>query len=156
MEPCLRCSSKHRGETTPTNIVQAFVVAGGLGPRGRLSSVLTLLQGAGSTWTPLASLPRALAYARASVVGGKLRVTGGYDGFSARSEVLEYHPDPAKEWVKAGDLQQARVRHAALSIGSQELPCLPGENGFPLALVAAASGGGGIYYLFLTFSLSFY
>ena len=132
--------------------MQAFVVAGGHdGSGSSLSSVLTLLPGA-TAWTPLASLPRALAYARASVVGGKLRVTGGYDGFSARSEVLEYQPDPAKEWVKAGDLQQARVRHAALSIGSQELPCLPGENGFPLALVGAAFGGG-VLFLALLVSL---
>ena len=70
--------------------MQAFVVAGGSSPSGaRLSSVLTLLQGAGSTWTPLASLPRALAGARASVAGGKLRVTGGFDGaYRYRSEVL--------------------------------------------------------------------
>merc|ERR1712110_1216527 len=132
----------------------AFVVVGGSSYQNGwiyLSSVVTLLPGA-TAWTPLASLPRALAYARASVVGGKLRVTGGNDGFSARSEVLEYHPDPAKEWVKAGDLQQARVRHAALSIGSQELPCLPGENGFPLALVGAAFGGG-VLFLALLVSL---
>ena len=68
--------------------MQAFVVAGGMGPSGRLSSVLTLLQGAGSTWTPLASLPRALTGVRASVAGGKLRVTGGSSGGSYRSEVL--------------------------------------------------------------------
>ena len=79
-------------------------------------------------------------------------MSGGYDGFSVRSEVLEYHPDPAKEWVKAGDLQQARVRHAALSIGFQELPCLSGENGIPLALVGAAVGGG---VLFLALLVSF-
>ena len=86
--PCLRCSSKHWGETiTSTHIVQAFVVAGGVGPSGRLSSVLTLLQGAGN-WTRLASLPRALDGARASVVGGKLRVTGGFDGVPHRSEVM--------------------------------------------------------------------
>ena len=69
--------------------MQAFVVAGGVGPSGAtLSSVLTLLQGAGSTWTPLASLPRTLEGARASVAGGKLRVTGGFGGGSYRSEVM--------------------------------------------------------------------
>ena len=53
-----------------------------------LSSVLALLPGA-ITWTPLASLPRALGYAGyASVVGGRLRVTSGYDGRSYRSEVM--------------------------------------------------------------------
>ena len=58
------------------------MVAGG----DYISSVLTLLPGA-EEWTPLASLPRALLDARASIVGGRLRVTGGWDGGSYRSEV---------------------------------------------------------------------
>ena len=67
--------------------LQAFVVAGGYDDGdNRLSSVLTLLPGA-PAWTPLASLPRAMAWARASIVGGKIRVTGGYDG-ARRSEVM--------------------------------------------------------------------
>ena len=61
--------------------VQAFIVAG-----GSTSSVVTLLHGA-TTWTPLASLPRTLAGARASIVGGRIRINGGYDG-STRSEVM--------------------------------------------------------------------
>ena len=49
--------------------------------------MLTLLPGAPS-WTPLASLPRSLDGARASIVGGKMRLTGGLDdGSSYRSEV---------------------------------------------------------------------
>ena len=68
--------------------LQAFVVAGGYTDgTNRLSSVLTLLPGA-PAWTPLASLPRALEGARASIVGGKIRVTGGYDGGARRSEVM--------------------------------------------------------------------
>ena len=68
--------------------LQAFVVAGGYTDgNNRLSSVLTLLPGA-PAWTPLASLPRALVDARASVVGGKMRVTGGFDGRARRSEVM--------------------------------------------------------------------
>ena len=63
------------------------MVAGGEDESNYLSSVLTLLPGA-EAWTPLASLPRALEGARASVVGGKLRVTGGFNGVSARSEVM--------------------------------------------------------------------
>ena len=51
------------------------------------SSVLTLLPGA-TAWTPLASLPRALFFTHASIVGGKMRVTGGVDGSSRRSEVV--------------------------------------------------------------------
>ena len=67
--------------------LQAFVVAGGSDESNNLlSSVLTLLPGA-AAWTPLASLARALYGAQASVVGGRLRVTGGYDGSSVRSEV---------------------------------------------------------------------
>ena len=66
--------------------VQAFIVAGGY-TSDRTSSVVTLLHGA-TTWTPLASLPRGLAYARASIVGGRIRINGGYDGGSRRSEVM--------------------------------------------------------------------
>ena len=69
--------------------VQAFVVAGGFTSVGFLSAVLTLLPGA-VDWTPLASLPRPLEGARASIVGGRLRVTGGFDGSSRRSEVMAH------------------------------------------------------------------
>ena len=67
--------------------LQAFVVAGGWDEHNYLSSVLTLLPGA-EAWTPLASLPRALIDARASIVGDRLRVTGGLqEGSGIRSEV---------------------------------------------------------------------
>ena len=59
------------------------MVAGG----SHTSSVLTLLPGA-ADWTSLASLPRLLYDAQASIVGGRLRVTGGYGGGSYRSEVM--------------------------------------------------------------------
>jgi len=101
----------------------AFVVAGGWdGSANHLSSVLTLLPGA-TEWTPLASLPRALSYAQASIVGGKLRMTGGYDGsYHGRSKVLEYRP--SNQWVFIGDMEHARFNHATLSIGTEQLPCL--------------------------------
>ena len=68
--------------------MQAYLVAGGFDGSNYLSSVLTLLPGA-TDWTPLASLPRPLYDARASIVGGRLRVNGGVDdGFSFRSEVM--------------------------------------------------------------------
>ena len=68
--------------------LQAFVVAGGREDGSNyLSSVLTLLPGA-PAWTPLASLPTALVDAQASVVGGKIRVIGGYGGGESRSEVM--------------------------------------------------------------------
>ena len=69
------------------HFVQAFVVAGGFTPSGRTSSVVTLLHGA-TAWTPLASLPRTLDSARASIVGGRIRINGGYDGGSRSSEVM--------------------------------------------------------------------
>ena len=68
-------------------LFQAFIVAGGNDGYERLSSVLTLLPGA-SLWTPLASLPRSLSSALVSIVGGKMRLTGGFDGSSWRSEVV--------------------------------------------------------------------
>ena len=69
--------------------MQAYLVAGGFDGSNYLSSVLTLLPGA-TAWTPLASLPRALVAAQASIVGGRLRVNGGRDdGGSHRSEVIE-------------------------------------------------------------------
>ena len=62
------------------------MVAGGT-TSGWTSSVLILLPGA-EDWTDLASLPRPLGHAQASIVGGRLRVTGGWDGSSSRSEVM--------------------------------------------------------------------
>ena len=72
----------------PLKHFQAFVVAGGRDDGfNRLSSVVTLLPGA-TAWTPLASLPRGLWGARASIVtGGRLRVVGGSSS-SYRSEVI--------------------------------------------------------------------
>ena len=127
--------------------LQALVVVGGKDGSNPLSTVLTLLPGA-TAWTPLASLPRALVYSQASIVGGKMRVTGGYDGSSRRSEVvtnnysdamwvycwcdfcpsfncqvLEYQPDQNK-WSNVGNLQVARYNHAVLSVGPNQLPCL--------------------------------
>ena len=68
--------------------LQAFVVAGGSDDGfNYFSSVLTLLPGA-PAWSPLASLPTTLFSAGASIVGGKIRVTGGYDGGARRSEVM--------------------------------------------------------------------
>ena len=91
MEPCLCCSSFNWGKTKPIHILQAFVVAGGWDGSSRLSSVYTLLSGE-PAWTRLANLPRTLSSARASVVGGKIRVTGGFsEQGSYRSEVMVKH-----------------------------------------------------------------
>ena len=59
---------------------QAFVVTGGWDGSNRLSSVVTLLPGA-TTWTPLASLPRPVSVAKASLVKGRVRLSGGYLGY---------------------------------------------------------------------------
>ena len=68
--------------------VQAFIVAGGWS-----SSVQILLPGAKS-WTPLAPLPHALVGAQASIVRGRIRVTGGSpDNLSYRSEVTVHNYD---------------------------------------------------------------
>ena len=65
------------------------MVAGG-STSGWTSSVLILLPGA-EDWTDLASLPQPLYAAQASIVGGRLRVTGGRDSSSSyRSEVMDH------------------------------------------------------------------
>ena len=89
--------------------------------------MLTLLPGA-TAWTPLASLPRGFLVARASIVGGKLWVSGGVSkGYSSsRSEVFEYHPEPWNQWINKGNLETSRGFHAVLSIGTEHLPCLSG------------------------------
>ena len=67
------------------------MVAGGYNDvDGRLSSVVTLLPGVDSDWTPLASLPQGLDLASASMMGGRLRVLGGYTGDGYTSEVIIY------------------------------------------------------------------
>jgi len=92
-----------------------------------LSSVLTFLPGA-EDWTDLASLPRPLYYAQASIVGGRLRLTGGLDGpGSYRSEVVEYQPQQWNQWLTIGRLQHERANHAVLSVGAEQLPCLSSE-----------------------------
>ena len=83
------CAALPSTGVSPTDIlkpVQAFIVVGGWRDHV-LSSVVTLFPGA-TAWTSLASLPRALRYAQASIVGGRIRVNGGLDVASGRSEVM--------------------------------------------------------------------
>lgn len=87
--------------------------------------MVTLLPGA-PAWTPLASLPRPTAAARASVVRGRIRLSGGSTFSSLVSDstqVLEYHPAPWDQWVDVGDILVARDAHAVLSLGHQQLLC---------------------------------
>ena len=58
--------------------MQAYLIAGGYVSGSVSASALTLLPGA-SSWTTISSLPRALYHAKASIVGGKIRVSGGRD-----------------------------------------------------------------------------
>ena len=84
------CAALPSTGVSPTHIlkpVQAFIVVGGYDGSRFFSSVVTLLPGA-PTWTYLASLPRGLIGARASIVGGRLRVNGGYGGTSHKYEVI--------------------------------------------------------------------
>ena len=68
----------------PLKPFQAFVVAGGFDGSNRFSSVATLLPGA-PAWTFLASLPRPVHGARASLHKGKMRLSGGYFGSNTYS-----------------------------------------------------------------------
>ena len=71
---------------------QALVVVGGYNQVDGygLSSVVTLLPGLDSDWTHLAPLPQGLDGASASIMGGRLRVLGGYNGGGYTSEVIIY------------------------------------------------------------------
>ena len=91
------CAALPDTGVSPTNKLinlQAFIVVGGNRDGfGSLSSVETFLPGA-AAWTPLlASLPRVLYDAQASIVGGRLRVNGGNGGGSYRSEVMMVNDD---------------------------------------------------------------
>ena len=77
------------------NPVQEYIVAGGhdgctMGAHAAgcdTDSVLSLLPGA-SSWTTLASLPRTVYQGRASLVGGNMRVAGGYTRDRVRIKYL--------------------------------------------------------------------
>jgi len=120
---------------------KAFIVAGGIDFSQQLiRTVLTLLPGA-TSWTPLASLPslgkpwqpRSLSGVRASIVEGKMWLTGGstggYDPVPTSSEVLEYQPEPSNQWTTVGQLETGKSYHAVLSIDSGALTCLEGASG---------------------------
>ena len=67
--------------------MQALVVAGGNNGSINFASVLTFFPGA-DAWTAITPLPRSLYGARALIIGGRLRLTGGRDdGGAYRSEV---------------------------------------------------------------------
>merc|ERR1712126_148090 len=102
----------------------AFIVAGGYAS-GYTPSVLTLLPGA-SDWTYLNPLPQPLSDVCASIVGGNIRLSGGYDGSSFKSGVLEYPPEPSNQWITVGQLKRKRRNHGVLSITPELLPCLEG------------------------------
>ena len=50
-------------------------------------------------------------------------------------QVLEYQPQPWNQWVKIGDLAQARIWHATLSIGVEQLPCLLSGESFNIEMI---------------------
>ena len=55
--------------------------------------------------------------------------------FSFACQVLEYHPQPWNQWVKVGDLQQAKFSHATLSIGPEQLSCLLSGESFNIEMI---------------------
>ena len=52
----------------------------------------------------------------------------GKKGFAC--QVLEYRPKPWNQWILVGNLDIKRGRHASISVGPQQLPCLIGETYF--------------------------
>ena len=83
--PLSGVSNKHFSTHIPN--VQALVVAGGNNGSINFASVLTFFPGT-DAWTALTSLPRSLYGARALIIAGRLRLTGGRDdGGAYRSEV---------------------------------------------------------------------
>ena len=80
--------------------MQVFIVAGGSGDEGDpYDDVLKLVAGS-SSWTPLSNLPRPIWGAKASIVGGRLRLTGGQasllENGNYRTEVCPYRLNQAK------------------------------------------------------------
>ena len=73
----------------PLKPFQAFVIAGGRAGSKRLSSAVTLLPGA-EDWTHLASLPSPVEGARASLVRGWMRLTGGWTGSRSSQVTIIY------------------------------------------------------------------
>ena len=55
--------------------------------------------------------------------------------FSFACQVLEYHPQPWNQWVTIGDLQEARIGHAILSIGVEQLACLLSGESFNMEMI---------------------
>ena len=94
--------------------LQEFIVAGGWTPSySHTVTVLSLLPGA-TSWTSLESLPLSLWTPRASVVGGKMRVVGGYCSSSScsTSSYSYYRAEVMKNcsilvlFVKSGQLRE--------------------------------------------------
>ena len=57
-------------------------------------------------------------------------------------QVLEYHPQPWNQWLTIGDLEQARTRHATLSIGAEQVPCLLSGESFKMEMIFKVIGSG--------------
>jgi len=75
-------------------------------------------------WSEIASLPRSLYAPRASLVGGRVRVTGGRSTGGRRDYRAEVFELDANDWVEIGNLSTARAFHGVLSVGPRDLPCL--------------------------------
>ena len=81
--------------------MQAYIVAGGIVSGSYSTSASILLPPYTSSWTAIASLPRELYEADASIVSGKIRVAGGREGGNIvyRAEVMCCHFSCAEYFV---------------------------------------------------------
>ena len=101
--------------------------------------MLTLLPSA-TSWTPLSPLPKRLAGAASSMVGGRLwlvggkgdsyiRITevgGGWRAYSPGTQVLQYEPS-MDTWTPKGNITWGRALHGMVAVGPQDLPCITGS-----------------------------
>ena len=80
--------------------VPAFVVSGGFSKT--LSNLVWTLERGAEKWTSLESLPQNLYGGKASIVGGRLRITGGYSVEGYSSKVLSLAIREALKYCLAG------------------------------------------------------
>ena len=67
-------------------------------------------------------LPEPRSGLQATLVGGILFVTGGWDGVNILTSVLSWDP-VAESWQPAGDLDVARSGHAAVAVPASLVRC---------------------------------
>lgn len=142
----------------------SIYVLGGFDGAAPLSSVYTARpgpDGAIASWElEPAGLPAPLYAFGAAELGGRLYISGGKDGGSARSWVWSTPIDADGTlddagWTAAGALPAPRFAHTMTALGDR-LVVAGGSNGFaaqPAVLVSAADGGGALSAWGLAYAL---